>query len=157
MSKIKYEPKRALLETFELTRSDFAIEGNNKKDRNYFKATYFEIEELVHNYEKRLIARYWDQFMLVMKDSKTSYRSAKGIGRVVANIWVSYIDSYHIVLSCEIASSSQVIARYDKTLLMVSRLNGDQIKIPVNLIEEFVSDLSSNRKKVKANKEVLQN
>lgn len=148
MGKINNETHKALLHSVDIpTSSQFAIEGNKDKNRDYFTSTSLEIEKMVNDYQEQLVAGHKD-CMMVLLESKTIYKSIKRCKDIKANIWISYIDSYHIIISCEVITSSNTIAKNDRTLMVVSSSNGTQVQVPKSIIEAFINDHKLIRKRL---------
>lgn len=146
MAKIKSEPQRALLKIVKIpSGSKFAIEKDSEKDREYFKAIYLEIEEMIYNYQEGLCAKQKDKIVLV-KESKTVYNSIPRINNIIANIWISYLDCYSIILTCEVMTEAGIITNHIRTLKMVSESTNNQIRIPKCIIKEFISDSHTGMK-----------
>ncbi len=144
MSKIKIEIRKSLLQMIEMK-----IDGSNSsfnsaiRNKNYYKIINTEIEELMDDYKKQLILDHENDLTMTLKESKIIFESLDNIGKLVANIWISYLDCYNIILVCEIKSPKQVVAKCTKKYIIVDQSN-KRVQVPKQIIDGFIADLNSN-------------
>ncbi len=148
MSKIQFEVRKSLLRMIEMKpNGKFTVFNNGKKDKNYYKELYVEIENMMQDYQDQLISGFENNFTMVMKESNITYSSVENIEKVFADIWISYLDCYNIIISCEIKNSVHVLAKCTKTFILIEQLNNKRVRVPKQIINDFISDLNKDNEK----------